>query len=611
VIDFPFLSRPRSIMAAAEAHSSDLVIRATPLEVKPAPESAVAAAAAAPAAAAAKPHGPPPFLPFILAVVLPIVYGLLAAPLFQSAANPDVNVPRLPVLVCSFDTPGPSGSLNIGAAFSSFWAANGGGSQIVPNNGALAITLPGIQVVQSADYSPADLVQQVKDAKVFAAIYVNANASAALANALSSPAAAAAYDPSTAITIVWDEARNNVVTTARIGGPLKGLLVGFSTGMAKATLGAWLAAGEPNKAAFAAVANGQGMRALSNLLALPVYYSENSVFPFTVPAINIALTVGQILLCVFGLITTNVTWGPVGLIPYIRSAMPGVPLALRRTSVILLITCMIGVAYATILIGIGNASNITKNAQNLAPGVTFGATGAAGFFSGAQWAQLWSLAWLESLVFALYLCIPVVFLGDPAIAGALLGPMIVRAALRRRREERGRAPSHRATRRTQTSFRRFSTASPSPPTRATLASSSSVGNNMGRNGRGSCAKPRRQCRCVFAESTATRNAHLIAHLPPLSLSLRRADYAPMWHTGELVRTIMFGTLTTRVGMHVGVLFLWLIVELALFIGAHVIVARRQAAAAAAKAVAVAAPPAPAAAAAPAAVADAPVDVAKA
>ena len=295
-------------MSTAAPPAADLVIRETPLDVKPEP-----AAAAAPAPPARR-HGPPPILPFILAVVLPVVYGLLAAPLFQSAADPDTNVPRLPVLVASFDTPSPSGTVNIGAAFAGFWKTNYGGSQLVPNNGALSLTLPGIQVVQASDYSAADLVQQVKDSKVYAAVYLNAGASAALADALSDPAKAATYDPSTAITVVWDEARNNAVSTARIGGPLKGLVQAFSGMMAKITLGAYMASGEPNKAAFAAVANGKGIKDLTAVLSQPVSYSENSLYPFTVPAINQALTVGQILLCVFALIITNMTFGPVNFV---------------------------------------------------------------------------------------------------------------------------------------------------------------------------------------------------------------------------------------------------------------------------------------------------------
>ena len=40
----------------------------------------------------------------------------------------------------------------------------------------------------------------------------------------------------------------------------------------------------------------------------------------------------------------------------------------------------------------------------------------------------------------------------------------------------------------------------------------------------------------------------------------------MWHSSELIRNIMFGTLSSRVGMHVGVHFAWLVAELIAFLG---------------------------------------------
>ena len=496
---------------------ADLVIRETPLEVKPAAPTEQPAAAAATAGAPAAPparKGPPPFLPFVLALVLPVIYGLLGAPLIQSAADPDTNVPRLPVLVCSYDSPSAStvtvgatpGFVDVGALFTSFWTANAGGSQIVTNNGALSTTLPGIQIVQAAQYpNPSDLVNQVKTSQVYAVVYVNPGASAALAAALASPTAALAYDPSTAITFAWDEARNNVVTTARIGGPLKGLLGAFNGIVSKMTLGAYFGAGEPNKAAFASGGSAaQQMRALTAALTVPVGYSEQSLYPFTVPALNQALTVGQILLCVFALIITNMLFGPVNHIPFIHNSAPGLDRALRRLSVILLLACTVGIAFATIAVGIANKTNITMNAQNLAPGVAYGAVNAVGSFSGAQWAQLWATQWLETSIFAVWLCIFVTLAGDPAVAGALLGPMIIFNSV------------------------------------AISVDVSDVG-------------------------------------------FQFFYYAPMWHSAELVRNIMFGTLSSRVGMHVGVHFLWLILEVALFVVAHLVVARRAEAAAKAKA----------------------------
>lgn len=46
------------------------------------------APAAGPPAAGAKPHGPPAALPFILAIVVPLLYSLFAGPLFQVRAGP-------------------------------------------------------------------------------------------------------------------------------------------------------------------------------------------------------------------------------------------------------------------------------------------------------------------------------------------------------------------------------------------------------------------------------------------------------------------------------------------------------------------------------------------
>jgi len=470
--------------------------------------AAPAAPAPAPAPAPAR-KGPPPHLPVILSIVLPIVYGLLAAPLFQSAANPDVNIPRLPVFVCNFDT-APAGALDIGQAFIIFWSTYSGGSQWVTNNGALSTTLPGIQIVQPSQFTPEQLRQQVRDSKIYAAIFVNSGASAALASALSSPSAAASYDSSQAVTIVWDEARNNQVTSPRIGGPLKGLLGALEKALTAMNLGRFMAT--PNAGSQFTTADQKKL--LAGMLASPVHYSEESLYPFTAPVLNQALTVGQILLCVFALIICNVTYGPVNFIPFVRSAKPGVDLALRRLAVIMLLAMMVGVAYSTILVGIANKSNITLNGQSMVPGVTYGATTAQGSFSGSVWAQVWATQWLETGIFAVWLAIFVTLAGDPAVAGAFLGPMIIFNAL--------------------------------------------------------------------------------------SISVDVSDagfqffwYAPMWHSSELVRYIMFGTLASRVGMHVGVHFLWLIVEVALFFGAHQVDARKKAAAAAAAAAKDAAVPAPA------------------
>jgi hypothetical protein len=57
-------------------------------------------------------------------------------------------------------------------------------------------------------------------------------------------------------------------------------------------------------------------------------------------------------------------------------------------------------------------------------------------------------------------------------------------------------------------------------------------------------------------------------------------WAPMWHSSELLRNIMFGTLKSKVAMHVGIHFLWFIVETILFFLASVVEGKKAAAAAA-------------------------------
>jgi hypothetical protein len=45
-------------------------------------------------------------------------------------------------------------------------------------------------------------------------------------------------------------------------------------------------------------------------------------------------------------------------------------------------------------------------------------------------------------------------------------------------------------------------------------------------------------------------------------------YAPMWHSAELIRFILSGSLSTSVGMHVGVNLGWLGLEILMFVGIH-------------------------------------------
>jgi hypothetical protein len=375
----------------------------------------------------------------------------------------------------------------VGAAFMAFIAANPAGSSLVPNNGASPVTIPGWSFRSAADgWSAGQMRAAVADSSAYASIYVAAGASAALAGALASPAAAAAYDPSAALAVVWDEGRNAPITAARIGGPLKGLLVAFSEAFAARKLAAWLPGANASALPPALAAR---------VLSRPIYFSEVSLFPQTAPGINIAATVGQILLVVFSLVICNMVFGPLAALSL--RAPPGLRRAGARVALLAAFAAVLAAAFATILIGLSREWNTTKLTPTLAPGVVAGATLANGSFDGARWAQIWSVQWLQVLVFLLWLALPGAA-GKMEAAPALLAPMIIFNAL------------------------------------------------------------------------------------SVSIDLSDAGfqfflYAPFWHASELMRYILFGSLSSRVSMHVGVLFLWLGVELLAFFGLHARLAAAEAA----------------------------------
>ena len=106
-----------------------------------------------------------------------------------------------------------------------------------------------------------------------------------------------------------------------------------------------------------------------------------------------------------------------------------------------------------------------------------------------------------------------------------------------------------------------------------------------------------QCSAARAASSLTLFSLGHAHTPPplqifnsISLSTDVSNpgyqffyYAPFWHSSEIIRNIMFGTLSSRLSMHVGIHWLWLGVELLAFGAAHARAARAEAAARAAAA----------------------------
>lgn len=410
----------------------------------------------------------------------------------QSAANPDANIGRLNVIVASYDTG------IVSTVVLSAFAALKPGNSYVTNNGALAATVPGLTVQAlgaAPDRSRDDLRALVRSGgPTWAAVIVEAGASARLAAATMNATVAATYVPSAAITVVWDEARNNAVATARVGGPLKGLVGNIAGAVNTAWATAYLA--NPTSPLPAAQ--------LARILTAGVYFSEESLFPFTVPSLNQALSVGQILCAVFALVVVNLMLGPLLAHPITTAVPPGVARGLRRLGLATLYACMVGVAFATIIVGIAGNNNLTMLNQNYEPGVTYGATNAVGTFTGSTWATVWAIIWMQTLVFVLWLAIFTTAAGDNKdVAGFFLGPLIIFNAI--------------------------------------------------------------------------------------SISVDVSDpgfqffwYAPFWHSSELIRNVFFGTLANKVGMHVGVMFLWLVVELTLFFIVNVRAGRLAEAAAAAR-----------------------------
>jgi hypothetical protein len=440
------------------------------------------------------PHGPPAILPFILAIVIPLLYGVFAAPLFQSGANPDTNANRLQVVIASFDD-GP-----IGESFLSFFQNFSPSKSWITNNGASPTTMPTFVFESNLTSTIDTLRQSVIDNKYWAAIILHSSISSSYSQAMSSSSLAKAYNPTNALTLIWDDARNNIVSVPRIAGPMKGLLSAFGGASTSKLLAQWISKGSPSSGFN--MSNPSDAAALNKMLSAPIQFSEESLYPMTVPSINIAVTVGQILVCVFGIVITNMIWGPLKMHFFIASASPGLAKGLRRYILILAYSCMVGVAFSTILIGIAQTNNTGILSQNFAsPAITYGATSAASKFDGNVWAQTWALMWIQSAIFTLWLMIPSTIVGDPSPAGLLLAPMIIYNSIS-------------------------------------------------------------------------------INVDVSDIGFQFFYWAPMWHSSELLRNIMFGTLKSKVAMHVGIHFLWFIVETILFFLASVVEGKKAAAAAA-------------------------------
>lgn len=434
------------------------------------------------------PSKPPLGLPIILAIAIPLLYSLFCAPLFASGANPDTNVGRLTVLVANFDDG------FVGTLFTSYMSSLSAGTSYVTNNGGLPVTLPGITFVSNSSYTPASLSAAVSSSDAWAALYVTANTSTRLLAAMTSSTNAASYDNTAALTFIWDEARNNAVSAPRIAAPIRGLISSFGTIAATTTTAKWIASGASTSGFSSSTST------LAKLLAAPVSFTEQSLYPFTLPAFNIAITVGQILMCVFGLVITNFVYGPLAAHPFVTSAAEGLSKSVRQLALVLLFSCMIGVAFSTMLVGLAQTNNLGLLSKNYVTGVTYSAPAAASSFGGSVWAQIWATQWLESAIFALWLCLPAAAGILPA-APALLAPLIIYNSI-------------------------------------------SVNVDVSDGG------------------------------------YKFFWYAPMWHSSEIIRNVLFGTLPTKLSMHVGIHWLWFGVEVFLFLFIGVVAAKRKAAAAA-------------------------------
>ena len=196
--------------------------------------------------------------------------------------NPADNIHRLEIRVANFD----GGS--VGAALATALTT------IAANPGSNGFT-----IVDASATSPQQLRDDVKNGNAWGAVWINAGATAALNAAVADPAGVGAtYDAKSAITFAWDEGRNAMITTARIGGPIKGILSGFvSTFATNFVRGIQINMGN--------AVLGNVAVTKPSLLVKPIDFTEESLFPaFQLPVMATALTIGNILMAVFSMAIT-------------------------------------------------------------------------------------------------------------------------------------------------------------------------------------------------------------------------------------------------------------------------------------------------------------------
>lgn len=195
-----------------------------------------------------------------------------------------------------------------------------------------------------------ELEQAIRDGKAWGAAWANPGATAALQAAVADPAGAGAvYNPAAAATFAWDEGRSPLGSSARIVGPVKAALAVWAGSVSAQLIGSLNAS-----AALPAVA-----ASAPRVLAQPVAVTELNMFPATQPVYATALTIGQILICVFSLAVVMATMA--ALTPWYmnyappRHRTPG-KLLLFRIVAIVTYTAVISATMATIALSLSALS---------------------------------------------------------------------------------------------------------------------------------------------------------------------------------------------------------------------------------------------------------------
>lgn len=201
----------------------------------------------------------------LAAFVLPVLFSLAMAPLFASGADPDYNAPRLRVAVASFEPL----TAHVASAFSRFVSQLG-------SSGAALPTFVWHEAPATSPQALTDLVD-MGDTDYWAAVWIDANASAALTDLLANPGHPGAYDPAHALHYVWDEARNNLMSTTRVGGAVRALLSTFIAQFGSAAITSLQGQGGGNETllTLASVA--------PSLLLRPIAFTERNLHPFNIP----------------------------------------------------------------------------------------------------------------------------------------------------------------------------------------------------------------------------------------------------------------------------------------------------------------------------------------